>query len=301
MDATVSLRPLPTPTHDVEVAKRDMDDFGYTLIADALSQEQVNALVRRLLEQAKGEAKGAGSTLDVDGETSGARVFNLLNKGKVWRAMLDPTDTVHQVLEHVFDPCFDEQIAAISRNQKYLLSSTGAKFKHRDTWYQKRAYHIDQKWAAGHLNYPLVCTAFYMLSNFNVENGCTWVVPGSHKTPSPRLEEYDTNGADLIEKAVPLAAPAGTCAIFEGRTWHAEGVNTSGEIRIHLNGYHCAPYMRQRELFSMNLRQDVIDELTDEQLLLLGFDTSFLYNCIEPTLGRKNVGKAYPESVELHG
>ena len=58
---------------------------------------------------------------------------------------------------------------------------------------------------------------------------------------------------------------------------------------MHLNGYYCAPYLRQRELFSMNLRQDVIDELSDEQLKLLGFETSYLYNLIEPTLGRRNV------------
>lgn len=297
----MSTRPLPTPTRDLEVACRDMDEFGYTLIADALSKQQVDSIVARMMDQAKGEAKAAGSELDVDGETSTAEVFNVLNKGKAWRAMIDPADLVHQVLEHVFEPCFNAQIAQYSRDQKYLLSSTGAKFKHKDTWYENRDFHTDQKWAAGHQDYPLVCTAFYALSDFNVENGCTWMVPGSHKVPSPPLRQYDETAPDMIAKAVPFVAPAGTCCIFEGRTWHAEGVNTSGQIRMHLNGYHCAPYIRQRELFSMNLRQDVIDELSEAQLKLLGFDSSLLFNVIEPTLGRKNVGMTYGASVELTG
>jgi hypothetical protein len=51
----------------------------------------------------------------------------------------------------------------------------------------------------------------------------------------------------------------------------------------------------------MNLRQDVIDELTTEQLKLLGFESSFLYNLIEPTLGRRNVGDVvHPLSEILH-
>lgn len=296
---TESTRPLPTPTRNVEVAKQDMDDFGYALIADALSPEQVRALTARLLERAKEEAKAAGGELDVESDTSTARVMNVMNKGSVWQAILDPSDVVHQVLEHVFNPCFNEEIAVHGRDQKYLLSSSGAKFKHRDTWYQQRDFHTDQKWAAGHQDYPLVCTTFYALSDFNVENGCTWVVPGSHKVPSPPLRQYYERAPEMLKKAVPFVAPAGTCCIFEGRTWHAEGVNTSGEIRMHLNGYHCAPYIRQRELFSMNLRQDVIDELSDAQLKLLGFDSSLLFNVIEPTLGRKNVGYMHPELAKL--
>lgn len=296
-----SKRPLPTPTRDLETATRDMDEFGYTLIADALTPGQVKACVKRLLEVAPAEAKAAGNELDIENDTSMGRIFCLLNKGKEWRALLDPTDLVHQVFEHVFTPCFTaDHASAGGLEQKYLLSSTGAKFKHRDTVRLQRHFHTDQGWAAGYQPYPLVATAFYALSDFNVENGCTWVVPGSHKVPAPPRGEFDTMGADMVAKAVPFVAPAGTCCIFEGRTWHAEGINTSGKIRMHLNGYHCAPYMRQRELFSMNLRQDVLDELSEDQLKLLGFETSYLYNLIEPTLGRRNVaGTARSQGAEF--
>ncbi len=57
---TLTTRPLPTMTRDVEVLKRDMDDFGYAIVEDALSQEQVSALVARFMDQAKGEAEANG-------------------------------------------------------------------------------------------------------------------------------------------------------------------------------------------------------------------------------------------------
>ena len=289
-------------TRDVEILKRDMDEFGYAIVEDALSDEQVGAVVARFMDQAQGEAEAMGLDLDVDGETSTARVFQVLNKGEEWRVMIDPTDEVHQVLEHVFDACFEPTLAQFSRDQKYLLSSTGAKFKHRDTLMTAPEFHIDQKWANGHLDYPIVCTVFYCLSDFTYENGATLVVPGSHKVPSPTWGQYPAEAPEMIAQAVAIEAPAGTAFIFEGRTWHAEGINTSGDIRIHLNGYHCAPYLRQRELFSMNLHQDVIDGLSDAQLKLLGFDSSLLYNLIEPTLGRNNVGaKNPPTSIQRAG
>jgi ectoine hydroxylase-related dioxygenase (phytanoyl-CoA dioxygenase family) len=321
----MSARPLPTLTSDVEVAKQDMDEHGYAILADALPFGTIDAMVERMYDQAAGEAKAGalpkiaddaaaarsfkqvaiGKTegaFDVHGETAQARVFSLLNKGTIWRAMIDPTDKVHQVLEYIFTPSFDAESAA-TLEQKYLLSSTQAKFKHRDTHYTRRAFHTDQRWMAGHQPYPVVATCFYLLSDFNIENGCTWVVPGSHKLPPLPMKAYYTTpeGAAMIDKAVPIVAPKGSAFLFDGRICHAEGVNTSGEVRIHLNNYHCAPYMRQRELFSMNLRQDVIDELSTAQLKLLGFESSFLYNLIEPTLGRRNVGGiVQPLSEILH-
>ena len=293
----MSARPLPTLTTDVEAAKQDMDEYGYAILADALPMDVIDAMVERMYDQAAGEARlGAlpeisdeaasarsfkgvqiGKTegaFDVHGETAQARVFSLLNKGEIWRAMINPADKVHQVLEYIFTASFDAEAAAIGLEQKYLLSSTQAKFKHRDTFYKNRGFHTDQKWAAGHQPYPLVATCFYLLSDFNIENGCTWVVPGSHKhAPLPMMAYYTTpEGKDMMDRAVPVVAPKGSAFLFDGRICHAEGVNTSGEVRIHLNNYHCAPYMRQRELFSMNLRQDVIDALTPEQLKLLGFE-----------------------------
>ena len=59
---------------------------------------------------------------------------------------------------------------------------------------------------------PLVTVLFY-LETTTVENGCTWLVPGSHFYPGVggnRLEEDERlRRSGLLDQAVPLPMPAG--------------------------------------------------------------------------------------------
>ncbi len=330
----MSAKQLPEPTRDVDKAKHEISEFGYAMIADALSPEQITALKNRLIEQALCEAQAAGGSISLEDETASGFVQSVFNKGAVWQVLIDPFDEVHQVLDHAFTPAFDPIMSQTQGlDQKYILSSMGAKFKRNDV--KRRAgelgsdlpqpeFHIDQKWAAGHLDYPIVVTVFYLLTEFTYDNGCTLVVPGSHKIPTPPYgvirhdkpevegrpawdrNRYSDIAPEVTKDAVPVEGPAGTAFIFEGRLWHAAGINTTGEMRAHVNGFHCAPYIRQRELYSMNLRQDVIDQLSDAQLTMLGFDTALqrggdgLLNLIEPTLGRNNITNKRDSVGELH-
>lgn len=79
----MSQRELPVRTRDFAEAKRNVDEHGYALIADALTAHQVEAMAGRLREQAAGEADCEGRALPVDGDdTSQTAVMSLLNKGR---------------------------------------------------------------------------------------------------------------------------------------------------------------------------------------------------------------------------
>ncbi len=306
-----------------------MDEYGYTMIANALTPAQIDAMNARLVEQATCEAALTGKPITRDDPQATGFVQSLHNKGRIWHTLLDPASTVHTVMAHVFTPSFDPFMSQFGGlQQTFLLSSMGAKFKHLeypsyDGQPLRHDFHTDQKWANGHQEYALVATVFYMLTDFTYENGCTMVVPGSHKIPSPAYgvirhdqplvdgkpvvdyQRYADVEPERISRAVPAEAPAGTAFIFDGRLWHAAGINTNGARRAHVNGFYCAPYIRQRELYSMNLRQDVVDQLSDEQLMILGFDTMLqrvgdgLFNRIEPTLGRTNITNKLESIGEL--
>jgi ectoine hydroxylase-related dioxygenase (phytanoyl-CoA dioxygenase family) len=102
--------------------------------------------------------------------------------------------------------------------------------------------------------------------------------------------------------------PAGTALLVEGRTWHAAGMNTNGQLRASITAMYCTPWVQQTWNAPMNLRQDVVDALSDAQLKLCGFDTLFQSeygafsgpNIIEPTLGRTNVTVKAQAIGELH-
>ena len=59
---------LPQPTTNLHVAKSHLDEFGYCLVADALSTEAVTSLRTRLEEQAAAE-KQRGLAFEDGGAT----------------------------------------------------------------------------------------------------------------------------------------------------------------------------------------------------------------------------------------
>src|SRR5262249_28514497 len=152
-------------------------------------------------------------------------------------------------------------------------------------------FHIDQGMVPTWTEYPLVVNCFYCLTEYTRENGGTLVVPGTHLRPTPDWDTYSG------EDAIAIECPAGTALLVDARCWHAAGVNSNGALRVSRGAYCTSAWVRQRWPMSMNLRQDVVDQLTEGQLLMCGFDTMFQSEygsfagpgIIEPTLGRNNV------------
>ena len=84
-----------------------------------------------------------------------------------------------------------------------------------------------------------------MLTDFTIENGCTRVVPMSHrsrrKSPPEGLEE-----AGLIQ---PVEGSAGSVVLWHSGLYHQGGPNTSKDaVRVGLN-IACAPPRLRLRLF----------------------------------------------------
>ena len=271
---------LPRPTTDLDVAKIHMDEFGYCLLEDALSQAEVAALRTRLFEQREAEAERRSGRVLPDGKEL---VVFLLNKGQVFRDMILHAG-LHEVIRHVL-------------GERYLLSSYHAHFAQPGS---STAFHTDQFWmppptterkqtrvkpgsvtragnrghhvggeelmAAKTISPAVVCNAMWMLDDFTEQNGATLVVPGSHL--SGRQPDHDI---DASANWIPAIGKAGTAVIFEGRTWHSTGENRTDDARIGLTTNFCAPQFRQQENFLMGTRPEVLEAASDELLELIGF------------------------------
>ena len=86
--------PLPRPTKDIHQMRKDFKAFGYCMVQDAFSPEQLKEVRTRVVEQAEGErmagvafwySGGAGS-----GHTTHATQFvpTLVNKGEVFAKII---------------------------------------------------------------------------------------------------------------------------------------------------------------------------------------------------------------------
>jgi len=94
-------------------------------------------------------------------------------------------------------------------------------------WHQDSGYVVTEP-----LEYLTCWTA---IGRTFVENGCIWVIPGSHQwglQPHPFSEELNSLYVEVDEKdAIPVPMAAGQVAIFSSLTLHKSGPNTSSEIR----------------------------------------------------------------------
>jgi hypothetical protein len=270
---------LPNATSDLEKLKSDIDEFGYCIVADAIAEEQVTQIRRRIDEQARAERKHGLVPQDgVQSEGDGNQwVYMLINKGHVFLDLLRAA-LPRAVVEHVLGP-------------NYLLSDFAATITLPGN--KRMGMHIDQWWlpvprsveqepvrpgaitrrkvvvgppslSAAPINPPVVCNALWMISDFKVENGATRVVPRSHRSgrhPDPTAQQ----------EAVNVTGLAGSCLIFEGRTWHAADLNRSDSPRYGITTYYCAPQFRQMTNFTFGTDREVLASLAPDLLRLLGF------------------------------
>ena len=247
---------LPPLRSRLEDAKRDLDEVGLTRFIGATDEATLDAARQRLDEQVAGEiAHGCAfrETGDVVVNVPGApnqRVWNLINKGEIFRRMV-MNEAVHALVRHLL-------------GDDILLFSFTANVANKGGLAQP--LHGDQTFAPPETPYPLIANCAWMLDAFTEENGATRVVPNTHKLG--RWPDTDAH----IETA-PAVGPAGAIMVWDGRLWHGTGANHTDAPRRGLLAAYCKPFLRPQENSTMSVDPEVLKHCSPELLTLLGFRT----------------------------
>jgi ectoine hydroxylase-related dioxygenase (phytanoyl-CoA dioxygenase family) len=253
-------RPSPEPTRDLAILKADLDAHGYCLIAEALSNQHVQALRTRLDEQWDAEARAGVRLINPTGVHS---VCNLLNKGEIFqRIVLHPI--ADELIKHLLGDDF--LISALCGNTTVPGSLA-------------QGLHIDQFLFGVPPAVSLVANAFFMLDDFTEENGATRIIPGSHRwSPAQLADVYEglgVSGHGIGENppgTIPAEGPAGTCFVFDGRLMHGAGKNRSTDRkRAGISSYYCRPWMRPFENPFLSISDDVMATLPPALWVQLGY------------------------------
>lgn len=236
---------------DLELAKKHLAEYGYCLVADALSPESLRAVRARLVEIAEQE-RSDGSAFLYDGGNQ--RVFGLLNKGQVFEDIVQHP-AVCELMEELL-------------GYNFLLSSIHANIAGPGG--APMPLHPDQTFAPMPWPpYPFVANSMWMLDDFTERNGATRVVPGSHLHGRP--PDYATGEGDI--ETEPVCGPAGTAMIFDGRLWHQTGANTTrDELRHGILTYYCRGFLRQQENPFVAVDREVHERATPLMRRLLGWE-----------------------------
>jgi hypothetical protein len=262
-------------TNNLDEAKDDLTEWGYCLLADVITPGQCRRLKERLIEQAAIEcekgvaylADGQGAPRRIGappdrGESAWQAVTTMLNKGRAF-VDLAMNPRLHEIAGHLFqgNP-FD------LHTMRGLIQRSGA---------SAGALHVDQVQLPFTTPMPMMVNAMITLSDFTVENGCTRAIPGSHRMQPPHL-----GGTFDSAQEVALEAPPGSAIVWESRTCHRSGATRTAEPRYSIATVFNLSFIRQQDVYSASMHDDVYSGLSDGEREMVGFRGATGFNCIHP-------------------
>jgi Phytanoyl-CoA dioxygenase (PhyH) len=232
---------------------RNLTAYGYTVIAGGMSE----ALVADLKTRVDGYWRSLSArnySGRPDRDVLDKLVYNLQNKDKIFIDLLGAPAVRRVCMDRLNDRYYR---FIPPENPNYILSYYNAR-----TSGAKLDLHIDSyvpnpgRW----------CTAMqvvYLLDDTYEENGCTVVVPGSH-----RSGEYTDRA---LERVVPIVGKAGDIVIWDSRLWHGTTENIRRASRWALVATLTQWWLKQSMDITRSLPEDIYRQLSDEQKALLGF------------------------------
>jgi len=167
-----------------------------------------------VVADAYNEEVGSATSDDIRVGSTSTRVLDFVNRGPLF----DPL--------YVYPPLLDA--AALVVGRAFKLSSLNARTLHVGA--DVLDIHVDVERESR--NWPLL-GFILMIDEFTPDNGATRFLPGSHQwTTSPRSARPQGHAAQLVS----ACGPAGSLLVFNGSTWHGQGINGSRRPRRSLQG-----------------------------------------------------------------
>ena len=229
---------------------------GFTIVESFLDSETVEALLALV------RAYNAKQTrLELRGRPSrelGEQVHNLHAKDS---RFLDLVFTAHKhplvakiLKDNLQDPFYNHLPPDVPN---YILSglnarSSGTALKlHMDTYIPSSA---PTTW--------MIQLAF-CLDDSTLENGCTLVVPRSHR--SGTFVDY------AKAKPVPVVTKAGALVMWDSRIWHGTSANVSGKSRWSIIAVFSCWWVKPKADITRSVPNEYYQQLDERQKVLLGF------------------------------
>ena len=227
-----------------EQAIAEINLYGFTLVPDVLTADQVGSLKDILIRC----AEEAGEADHVNRGGASYLVRNLPTLDPVFFPIID-----HQTILPILEHFLGESLILGSLNSRIVRPGDG-----------EQDFHSDIPGYMLNLASPVMMNTVWMLDDFSPENGGTRIVPGSHKSG---LDGPPT-GMDVKHVYQPVCA-AGSVLVFNGQCWHAGGANSSQQNRHALFAHYRKSMLR----FHLDPRdgfpEDWFERLTPRQRELM--------------------------------
>ena len=260
---------LPTPSADEAQLEADFVRWGYCLVKDAMSPAQVQAQVDRLVDQAEAEIKLKTGIMTSRNETA-QLVNNLVLKGAVFRDAVEFKESAAQR-----GPLVDRLLTKVM-GEGFGLGCAHGSIVHQGGGLQE--LHIDQGgMPMPYPPFPFGSLIIWCYSQFDLDNGATYCVPGSHRSAMGTTRFRD--GADLVRLVegepglVAICAPPGTCILTDTRILHCGGRRTAPGTRYAMRCHYNRYFMRalhEQSTANVHVPDDVYELLSPRLKQMMG-------------------------------
>tara|TARA_B100001250_G_scaffold76730_2_gene62869 strand:- start:6567 stop:7331 length:765 start_codon:yes stop_codon:yes gene_type:complete len=254
MNLVQSLSDLGVTNQTINSDQRQrLDTDGFIILPNVLKAKSLD-LVRSQLERLY-EKEGPGAGIEVHQESGARRLSDLVNKGEVFDQIYT-NPRVLACIHHVIG----REFKLSSLNARDALPGQGLQGLHAD-------------WGKDYDGSFHVCNSIWLLDDFSHDNGCTRLVPGSHKKRLPSKALDDPMKKHPNEEYV--IAPAGSVAVFNSHTWHGGTKNTSTNLtRRAIHCYYTARENQQQLNQQEYLRYETFKRLSPAARYILDVDTN---------------------------
>lgn len=178
-------------------------------------------------------------------------VHNLMLRHPVFMDFLE-NRVVHEYLSRLLPP------------SPIVYAYTSSSLPANGSNYSRRI-HVDAQ--SESLDYITNVGVLVALDDFTEENGATYFLPGSHLSLEVPGEE------EFFSKAVRALPRAGEAIVFNARTFHYGGVNTTGAARHAITLNACRNWMKQRFDYPRMLSGEQIEALGPIARRFIGMDS----------------------------
>ena len=239
--------------HEVQQHLRALRVNGYTIVEAFMDQPTIERLLT-LVNKHHDIQKCLSLPGRPDPEL-GEQVHNIQNKDKYFIDTLDDPFLIKVLMENLQDPFYKSLPPDIPN---YILNFYNA----RSSGKKELKLHMDTFLPSpGEKTWTM--QAAFILEDCTFESGCTVVVPKSHRSGT----FIDFSNA----KAEPLIAKSGDLVLWDSRLWHGTSANVTGRSRWIIIATFTTWWVKQRTDVPRSLPDEIYQELSDRQKILLGF------------------------------
>jgi ectoine hydroxylase-related dioxygenase (phytanoyl-CoA dioxygenase family) len=221
----------------------EFKERGFLQAGRIMSDEQADALCSRLMDVMEGHGKAQPER--IGGWGGERKVIQIVN---IWEA----DDLFY---EHLFNPTILEMVAQV-------IGTDTLRVWHDQVQYKPPRVGGPTDWHQDHPYWPIIqpadlVSAWVALDDADEENGCMWMVPGSHKWGPHKGGTIGTNPEDFMPTPdlsllppgiditpVPMPVKKGHVGLHHCLTWHGSPKNDSDRGRPGIAVHYMPGYTR---------------------------------------------------------